>query len=202
MIATLGFDEKFITRELLRRGVDENIKLIIFTSGKEEKTEEAYATIVKLSKTIPFQVDRRDFDITDPYTVILEMKSIIKQGISQNVDRIVFNISGGQRILIFCLICDIITTGVMGELVIQSESGTFYTTFPTSILFNEKLDEMDKQILNFLNNRGKSSSKIISSELKIPQVTVWRRIKRLQELGLIQYKKREYFLTELGRIRT
>ncbi len=90
----------------------------------------------------------------------------------------------------------------MGELVIQSESGTFYTTFPTSILFNEKLDEMDKQILNFLNNRGKSSSKIISSELKIPQVTVWRRIKRLQELGLIQYKKREYFLTELGRIRT
>lgn len=202
MIATLGFDEKFIVRELLRRGIDENTKLLILTSGKEEKTEEAYNAIIKLSKTIPFQVDRKDFDITDPYKVILEIKDLIKQTVSEGkFEKMIFNISGGQRMLIFCLICAIINLGIKGELVIQSESGTFFATFPSNILLNDNLDEVDRNILKVINIKGKASSKVISAELNVPQVTIWRRIKRLKELGLVEYKSRKYFLTEIGKVR-
>jgi CRISPR-associated protein Csa3 len=198
MIATLGFDEKFIIRELLRRGVDENTKVILLSSGEDQRTENAYNAIKELSKTIPFQTEFKNVNIKEPYLSISDLRKMIK---SYTGDKIVFNISGGQRILIFYLLCAITSLGQKGEIVIHSEDSSFTVNLPTNIMFQMNLDDVDNAILDLISKKTKIRASELSKLLNMPQVTVWRRIKRLQELGLVDYKSREYYLTEIGQSR-
>jgi len=199
VLATLGFDEKFIIRDLFARGIEENTKLVLLSSGKDNRTLVAYENIRKLAEIAGFKVEMITLDLKDHVNSISKIKEIIRENIGQ--EKIVFNLSGGQRLLIFYVILAIISLEVYGELVIHSEAGDFTLNLPTNVLFRHPLDEEEYAILKFLKKNGRANLNTISDELGIPKVTAWRKINKLLKLELIKKKEREYYLTELGEIR-
>jgi len=46
IFATLGFDEKFIIRDILSRGIKQKAKLVIFTSSDDSRVEKAYSSLI------------------------------------------------------------------------------------------------------------------------------------------------------------
>ncbi len=58
----------------------------------------------------------------------------------------------------------------------------------------ELIRECDREILAFiLKNKGQVLERDIRNELGEPRTTVWRTIKRLEEMGLVQVVKRGKF---------
>jgi len=196
IFATLGFDERFIIRDLLSRGIKEPATIILFSSSEDEKVDKAYNTIKNFVKPLNVNVEKITINIKDPYYAISEIRKIIKEYIKKDFN-VVFNLSGGQRILIFYILAVIASLGIKGEIVMVSEDSTFSISLPTDIFFNLNLDEVERKILEFMKDKSVKPKEIIEG-LGISRVTVWRKLQRLISLGLVEYKNRKYCLTNLG----
>ncbi|MET1101463.1 MAG: winged helix-turn-helix transcriptional regulator [Pyrodictiaceae archaeon] len=58
-------------------------------------------------------------------------------------------------------------------------------------IITEELDDLDKAIIDKLREKGGSEYQyVLQRELGLPKTTMWRRIKRLEKLGIIRVEKR------------
>jgi CRISPR locus-related DNA-binding protein len=202
IFATLGFDEKFIIRDILRRGIKEEAKLLIFTSSEDPRVEEAFTTLKTTLMSMPLKIEKYTINIEDPFSAISEIRNIILENI-KGQSEIIFNLSGGQRILLSYIFSVISSERINCEIVMISEDSSFQVSLPSKIFFAKQIDPLSLEIVKMLKEMPLKAGEILKKlggDETIGRTTIWRRLKWLIKEGIVEYdnKTRQYKLTQTG----
>lgn len=198
IFATLGFDEKFIIRDILRRGIKEESKLLIFTSSEDSRVEKAFMTLKTTFISIPLKIEKYRINIENPFSAISEIRNIILENIKGHSE-IVFNLSGGQRILLSYIFSIIASEKLNCEIVMISEDSSFQVSLPSKIFFAKQIDPLSLEIVKMLKEKPLKVGEILK-KLGGRRTTVWRKLKLLTKEGIIEYDDtmKRYKLTNIG----
>jgi CRISPR locus-related DNA-binding protein len=142
-----------------------------------------------------FRIPVRDF----PKAVSLIRRlalSLLRSG-----EKVILNLSGGQRIVILEVLAGFLSCGASGvEVEVESEDSSTLATFPLTMMTKIKIDREDADILKILTQAPRRFSEI-QSAAGISRSSTWRRLKKLIGLGLVEKVDDKYKLTELGQSR-
>jgi CRISPR-associated protein Csa3 len=198
LIATLGFDEKFCYRAILRHGIKEGDEIVLITAEIVDKVEKAYDWIKKLVQT----------SFSDKVAVRLlqlDVKSVEKsiKAVSELVDsaegRLIVNLSGGMRALvIIVLIACIMKARKDMTIEIETEDFSSLLLISNGLLrvIREPPSNIHLEILNLVKN-GVRKAESISRELKRDTSTVRRHLAELERMGLIEAEKKKPLVVRL-----
>ncbi|AAK41677.1 CRISPR locus-related DNA-binding protein [Saccharolobus solfataricus] len=178
LILTLGFDEKFQYRALMRQGKNVD-KVIIIGGFEEEKAKKALESLVNFLRTVnvPFEiveVDPRDFE-----NVIENVGKVIVNNAGKDF---MVNLSGGMRLMILAVFSAFLLTGIDATIEIETEDLTKVYYFRVSDVTSPSLF-LTKAHLTILKaiKDGYSSANMISKTTGIPLTTTWRRLNELRK---------------------
>lgn len=198
LIATLGFDERFCYRAILRHGIKEGDEIVLITAEIVEKVEKAFEWIKKLVQTSfsdkvvvrIIQIDVRSFEKS--------IKTILDT-LDSAEGRIIVNLSGGMRALvIIMLIACIMRPKKDMSIEIETEDLSSLLTVPKELLqlIKESPSIIHLEILKIVKN-GIKKAESISKELKRDASTVRRHLAELEKVGLIKVEKRKPLIVSL-----
>ncbi len=205
LILTLGFDEKFCYRAILRHGIKEGDKIILLTAGLVEKVKKAYEWI----KTFV----ERSYDV-EVRLVQIDVKEFIKaiQDVIKTLDEfkdynLIINLSGGMRALAITVLLALMIKPMRNvRLEIELEDFSGLIEIPQNLLriheIKQNLTDEKIEILKLIA-QGLKDVKSLSKALKKDVSTIRRHISSLEELGLIEVEKRkplEVKTTELANL--
>ena len=202
-VITLGFDEKFALRAIFRRGLRAGDKVILVVPENEDpRAEKAFSTLQQfVFRSVPevsverFRIPAKNF----PKAVSLVRK--LASNLLRSGEKVVLNLSGGQRMVILEVLAGFLSHGVSDiEVEVESEDSSAIATFPLTMMTNIGLDHEDLEILKALAHSPMKFTQIYS-ELSISKSSAWRRLKKLIKLGLVKKLNKTYILTELGHSR-
>jgi CRISPR locus-related DNA-binding protein len=202
IFATLGFDEKFIIRDIFRRGIKDGAKLLVFTSSADSRVEEAFTTLKTTFMSMQLKIEKYTINIEDPFSAISEIRNIISENI-KGQSEIIFNLSGGQRILLSYIFSVIASERINCEIVMISEDSSFQVSLPSKIFFAKQIDPLSLEIVKILKEKPLKAGEILKKlggDETIGRTTIWRRLKWLIKEGIVEYdnKTRQYKLTQTG----
>lgn len=186
---TMGFDEKFAIRALMRRGLEPKdlVAILIPKSKKDPRAEKALKAIETFLNTV----------FGKPNIAILEVPiedfpaavSTIRRFILGSSERPLYaNLSGSMRILVVEALAAIITSGVDAEIELEAEDGSTIVSFRAWDLLPAELDTIDIEILR--RTVGGISLPDLARELNMPKSSVWRRVASLERRGLLTTSRR------------
>jgi CRISPR-associated protein Csa3 len=192
LIATLGFDEKFCYRAILRHGIKEGDEIVLITAELVEKVEKAFEWIKKLVQTSfsdKVAVRLIQVDIKSPEKSIKAVSELI--GSAQG--KLIVNLSGGMRALVIIVLIACIMKAKR-DMVIEIETEDFSSLLliPSELLklIKDPPGGIYLEILKLVKN-GVRKAESISKELKRDVSTVRRHLAELENLGLIKAEKRK-----------
>ncbi|QIW23753.1 CRISPR locus-related DNA-binding protein [Sulfolobus sp. S-194] len=181
LVVTLGFDEKFQIRALMRRFTDLE-KVIIVGSFDDERAKKALESFESVLKSAQVNYELVEVDPHDFYDTII---TITRKIINNNKGRrFVLNISGGMRILIIEVLFAFIFSGLEAEVEIESEDFNTVVSFRLSDMYPVHLTQDHLRILMSIKD-GYTSVNSIHLRINLSLSTTWRRLKELREMGLI-----------------
>ncbi len=193
---TFGFDEKFAFRSLLRRGVgkDDEVAVLIPSGRPDERSEKALNALDDFVKRYVNGegVKLYEVEIDDFYSAVPRIAGLFRSWAKRPI---ILNLSGGMRLLIIETLVAAIYCGIPIKVEVETEDGKTYNEFETDHLYPVQLEPLDVEILKMLE-RAKLPLKIISEGLRVSKPTVWRHVRRLKELGLVELEG----LTDRGRM--
>lgn len=192
---TLGFDEKFAIRGLLRIGLNSGDRVLVFTAIPiDDRVERALNVlrefVSRYYDDVTFKVV--DLDVKDFYGAVLKAGSVLKDEITsvENVE-VVFNFSGGMRSLILEVLVAAVILGINGQVEVELENFAGVIGFPLKVLKSiAPLSNEFKDILHVLVNAGELNLSRLAKRLNIAKSTVHLRVKRLVELNLVETEYR------------
>jgi CRISPR-associated protein Csa3 len=192
LILSLGFDERFAIRGILRAGLSNNDKIIIFIAEPiVEKSEKALQIIMDFLKKY---FEKIKVDVIPIPTKDFEQSALIigeKLMNYRNSDyEIILNLSGGMRSLILELLMASLILDIKGIIEIELENLEGYISFPIEML-KIKIplkDEYRRILKEIIENEGINLSQL-SKKANIAKSTVHKIIKKLIEYKLIEYEK-------------
>ena len=202
LIATLGFDEKFCYRAILRHGIKEGDKIILFTAEIVEKVEKAYEWIQKLLQTS--YGDAVDVEIVQLNIKDLEdsIKKVLRKIEEIENFRIIVNLSGGMRALIIIVLLACIMRpprNLKIEIETEDFSGIVEVPYTLLNLIKLQLGEDKLEVLKSIKE-GIGDVKSIAKKLGRDESTVRRHISALENMGLIEVKKRKPLLVKATKL--
>ncbi len=209
LVVTLGFEEKYALRALMRSSLGRGDRfIIILPDDKHPRREKAYNFIVEeiVKKVFPeLEVERVEVNVRDFYGAIHRIRELLK-GLK---GKIVLNVSGGLKILILEVLAAASSLGLEDAEVeiedIDSEDIDVreapFVRAPLKVMYPVKLDDSDLEILRKAREKGELTLKEATEEFGAPKATLWRRLNRLVEHGLLEKADDTYHLSELGRSR-
>ena len=193
LICTLGFDEKFAIRSILRNGLSEGDRLVLITVELIEKVGKAYTTIEKLINTSfeETKVEILELDIDEFTESVKKVRDVLEE--CSKYDRIIVNLSGGMRALILIVFyACIIEAKPNLEVEIETEDFESVIRIPSNLirlpsimLTGDKLEVLHAII------EGIGNVKELAKKLNKDESTIRRHLSALEELGLIEVTKRK-----------
>lgn len=201
LISTLGFEESFLIRFLLRSTLSPgDVLLIILPSIADERATKAYREVEGfLTKYMP-GVTLETIQV--PVSKVYQAVAIIAQKIrSFDVDGVIVNLSGGMRILILETLAAVkMVFGDHANVEVELEGKHEVISFKPSIM-NLKMPTIRQiHILNVMRELGKEATlKKISERLNIPRSSVYKEIIRMEKEGFVtRINDKHFVLTDLG----
>jgi CRISPR-associated protein Csa3 len=200
LVMTLGFDEKFALRAIFRRGLRVDDKVIFVVPEDEDpRAEKAFSTLRQVVfKSIPevsverFKIPVREF----PKAVSLIRKLALN--LLRSGEKVVLNLSGGQRIVILEVLAGFLSCGAIDvEVEVESEDSSTLAVFPLMMMANIELDHEDIRILGVLAQSPRKFSEVYLT-VGLSKSSAWRRLKKLIDLRLVEKAGDRYRLTDLG----
>jgi CRISPR-associated protein Csa3 len=199
LILSLGFDERFAIRSILRTGLSRGDKVLIFTAEPiVDKAEKALKIILEFLKKYfegveceVISIPTKDFE--QSISIIGEQLMNLKK-LGQDI---ILNLSGGMRSLIIELIIASILVGLKGIVEVELENLEGYLNFPIDILkMRTPLKEEYKSILNAIIEAREINLSQLSRKVAMAKSTTHKIVKKMIEEGLIEYEKigKEYRL--------
>ncbi len=197
LIATLGFDEKFCYRAILRHGIKEGDEIILITAEKVEKVEKAYEWIKKLIQTSfseKVRVQLFEVNVENAEEAIKNVLEIIKK-----VDgRAIVNLSGGMRVLVVIVLLACILASMNVKVEIEKEDLSGVIDFQSNLirLVKSPPTATELEILRLIE-MGSNSVQEIAKRLEKDESTVRRHLIELEKSGLITAEKRKPLIVKL-----
>jgi CRISPR-associated protein Csa3 len=192
---TFGFDERFAFRSLLRRGLggSDKVAVLVPSNRPDEKSENALSSLDNFVKRYVNGegVMRYEIEIDDFYVAVTIIAGLFRSWAERPI---ILNLSGGMRLLIVETLVAAVYCGIPIKVEMETEDGKTFTEFETPDLLPVRLDELDIEILKTLSN-VKLTLKFLAEALQVAKPTAWRRVKKLQELGLVELER----VTDRGR---
>ncbi len=104
LIASFGFDERFVVRAIIRHGLSQGDLVILLTSKLVEKAEKAYKYVDQIARNVQAKVEVVELGESTysfPHLVRSVKDILIKQ--AKERDRVTVILSGGMRIIVLGL---------------------------------------------------------------------------------------------------
>ena len=193
LILTLGFDEKFCYRAILRHGIKEGDKIILITAGLVEKVKKAYEWIKAfVERSYDVEVRLIQIDVKDFTKAIREVMHILGEFKDYNL---IVNLSGGMRALAVIMLLALMIKPIRNvKLEIELEDFSGLIEIPQHLLriheIKQNLTDEKIEILKLIA-QGLKDVKSLSKALKKDVSTIRRHISSLEELGLVEVEKRK-----------
>ena len=193
LILTLGFDEKFCYRAILRHGIKEGDKIILITAGLVEKVKKAYEWIKAfVERSYDVEVRLIRIDVKNFTKAIREVMHILDEFKDYNL---IVNLSGGMRALAVIMLLALMIKPIRNvKLEIELEDFSGLIEIPQHLLriheIRQNLTDEKIEILKLIA-QGLKDVKSLSKALKKGVSTIRRHISSLEELGLVEVEKRK-----------
>jgi len=194
LLLTLGFDEKFCYRAILRHGISEGDKIVLVTAKIVNRVKKAYDWIKTFVNTSYSNVEMKliELNVEDTIGSIKKVLEILEELEGYHI---VINLSGGMRILSFIVLLSLLFKEIRNAVIeIELEDFSGVVRIPVILLtlpsIKEKLGEEKIKILKTIRD-GKNNVKSIAEYLNKDRSTIRRHISSLKKLGLIEYEKRK-----------
>lgn len=203
IVASLGFEEKFLLRTIMRRGLREDDKIVVFMpEGGDARGETAFQNVEEIIQKITdgkVEISKHQVDIRNFYAAASSIRRLLKQLSFEG--KLVINLSGGQRLLIFEILAAALSLGLRdAEIEIETEDSSIVVTTPIRVLYPIELDHLDQQILRMVAERGTIRLKDLEG-LGVPKATLWRKLNKLTQQGLLEKSNDKYLISDMGRTR-
>ena len=193
LILTLGFDEKFCYRAILRHGIKEGDKIILLTAGLVERVKKAYEWIKAfVERSYDVEVKLVQIDVKDFTKAIQDVIKILDEFKDYNL---IVNLSGGMRALAVTVLFALMIKPMRNvRLEIELEDFSGLIEIPQYLLriheIKQNLTEEKIEILKLIA-QGLKDVKSLSKSLNKDVSTIRRHISSLEELGLIRVERRK-----------
>lgn len=198
-ISTLGFDEKFVVRFLMRHGIKQKDKFLLIVVKDFERNEKAKNAYNNLRNIVATLIDQDNFFVLpidvhdDP---IKNIKVIANEIISIPQREIRVCLSGGMRILIILVVLALRLVGnrnIAIDVDFEDLSGHRTIQYTALIISrNVRWIEILKQI-----KQGIKGVRQLANVLGLSPATISRELTEMEEKGLIE-KKVEIQITSIG----
>jgi len=194
LILTLGFDERFCYRAILRHGVSEDDKIVLFSGRVVERVRRAYEWIRTFLRASYPNVETRlvELNVND---VIGSLERVLRVINELKGYRLIVNLSGGMRVLSMIVLFALILAGIrdlMLEVELEDFSGV--VEIPNALLLlpsvKASMTEEKLAILKLIAE-GKDDVRSIAESLGKDESTVRRHLAALEKHGLIKIEKRK-----------
>lgn len=195
VVVTLGFDEKFAIRGLLRVGLGFGDCVLVFTARPvDERVERALGVlrefISRYYDGVKFRVV--DVDVQDFYGAVLSVGSVLKEEVLKEENgEVIFNFSGGMRSLILETLVAAVALGIDGMVEVELENFAGVISFPLRVIkLSSPLKEEYRVILRTLLEVGEMNLSDLARRLGVAKSTIHSRVKHLINLNLIKAEYR------------
>jgi CRISPR-associated protein Csa3 len=212
IILTLGFDEKFAIRALMRTApLKDDEVMIIIPTQKNERAEKALTSLKKfceIIESIMFEVV--EVPVNEPELAIATIYKVLSRKL-RSEKRLQLNLSGGMRALILETLAATLAAAshipdIKIEVELENLSGV--AEFKLDHFRLSPLGSLDLNILASIKKLEDvhmyATLDMITSETKMPRSTVYRRLLTLTKRGYVKLEKQGrkilYLLTDLGRM--
>ena len=192
LILTLGFDEKFCYRAILRHGISDGDKIILITARLVDKVRKAYELIKSfVERSCNVELRLVEVNVKDFVKAVRDVMNILEEFREQEL---IVNLSGGMRALLMVVLFALLLKSMRNvKLEIELEDFSGLIEIPQTLLLLPEIGSMGderREILKLIA-QGFSDVKSIAERLKRDESTVRRHISALEELGLIKVEKRK-----------
>jgi CRISPR locus-related DNA-binding protein len=204
LVTTIGFDERFVVRALIRYLENIDHFIGILSTPIEQRALQAISNIKNFIDKYVVDSGKRlayefiEIDITDPYEAIARLKRIF----TSNNEYIV-NLSGGMRALTIVTFIAFIISRARGEIEIELENLQGRISIDPRIITAGPLSSDEEKIVNTIKKLGRATYKDIMKETGIPRATLFKHLLSLKSRGVIDQQREGrntyYLLTNIGR---
>ncbi len=205
LVATVGFDEKFIIRAILRN-LKELEKIYLVTARPiEEKVEKAinqvkqFVNVALQAPGFKVDVDVVDIEVKDFPSAISKVK---KECFSELRDYVV-SLGGGMRAVVLATLAAFLISGARGEVEVELENFQGVVRFKPELFKVISLGDYDRSIIESLARRDRATYKELLEDTGLSRATLFRALKSLKLKGLVEVRKENkasyYMLTDIGR---
>ncbi|XRO77242.1 CRISPR-associated CARF protein Csa3 [Methanocaldococcus sp. 10A] len=197
-IITLGFDEKFAIRFLLRHGVKSNDKVLIILpddQNNNHKVQNALNNLISLLNNLVKKENVIILEVSLKEPILKNVKKIKQKILEIGENTICANLSGGMRALILLVVSTLLLLKNLDVKVeVEFENFEGYTEIPIKAFLVPKNDRWIRILKSIYNGYGIRET---AKNLGLSPATISREAKKLQELGLIDEK---FNLTDSGKL--
>ncbi len=201
-MVTLGFEEKFAVRALVRRGLGIGDCVIALTGpiiGKVRKAIEYLGNFLKYFEGIEFNVIEVS-EVYDFVDAVYKIKSIITKTLTK-YERVYVNLSGGMRALVIevltatCLLPRELKLRVSIELDTEDDKATVEIPIELNLLINPPELGAKEKVLAEIVRSGELDIYTLAQKLGKDVTTLRRQIDFLKSLGLVKVTYRPLKVT-------
>ena len=188
IILTLGFDEKFAVRGILRYAPKpDDVVAIITASPLVEKAEKALKTLLDILKSYAGieNIEIIEVDISNPESA----KYRIKEVISKHECELIANLSGGMRALIIVTLAAVLSSNREVLIELETENLENVITLDSEFFRPEPINESDKRILRKISEIGEAKLDEFADVIGKSRTTTYRILKKLVNTGYLEEKK-------------
>ncbi len=204
LVTTIGFDERFVVRALIRYLENIDHFIGILSTPIEQRALQAISNIKNFIDKYVVDSGKRlayefiEIDITDPYEAIARLKRIFTSN-----NEYIINLSGGMRALTIVTFIAFIISRARGEIEIELENLQGRISIDPRIITAGPLSSDEEKIVNTIKKLGRATYRDIMKETGIPRATLFKHLSSLRSRGVIDQQREGrntyYMLTNIGR---
>lgn len=200
-ISTLGFDEAFSIRFLMRNQPQPgDVVLVVSSLPDDARSMSAYQQLETfLTKYLP-GVELKNIHV--PVDKVYQSIAIIAKAIkSLKISNVIVNLSGGMRILVLEVLAAVkMVFDDSADIEVELEDKRSILKFKPSIMNLRMPSDRQICILRAMKELGKEVSlKKIEYKTGIPRSSVYKEIIKMEEEGLVtRIDSKRFTLTDLG----
>ncbi len=183
-VVTLGFDEKFAVRALMRRGVRQEDGVVVFLPREEVRDERAANALKSLRGIVEGLVGSGlrevELEVGDFVSAVSTVRSTV---LSYGPSEVYGSLGGGMRALVVEVLAGLLMLeGVRVYVDIDLESGRGYVTVPLHV-FKAPRKERWVSILKLLE--AGEGVRGVAEKTGLSPATVSREVREMKALGLV-----------------
>lgn len=212
IIVTLGFDEKFVIRAIMRNAPLKEDKVIVFVpSFKDERAERALSSLKEFCARIgELRLEEQEVPVTDVEMAIAKVHRVLSRELMEG-RKLCFNLSGGMRVLILEVLAAALTAlrnmpETKIEVELENLTGRVEFTLNHFMLSQPSVPEKDiLSCIAKLEEEGRVATlDTLVLMLGEPRTTLYRRLLDMAKKGYVKVEKLGrsmiFALTGIGRI--